>query len=768
MKPKYQPQTLNGKAGGVDMKSPLNKRILRELKSDLAKYIVLFLFLVSIIAFISGFLVASGSLRTAYDESFEKYNVEDGNFEYQMKAEETVLETLEESGVKIYENFYIERETKDVDSTLRIYAHREEINKACLMEGAFPVNKDEIAIDRMYADNNKLAVGDKLSVSGKELKITGLVAFSDYSALFADISDMMFDAIKFGVGSMTKEGFESLGEEGLHYNYSWKYEKALEDDIEEKELSEEFMDELLTYGMLTNFIPQYLNQAIQFTGDDMGKDRIMFVTFLYIVIAIIAFIFAVTTSNMITKEATVIGTLRASGYKKGEIIRHYITLPVLVTLVSALVGNILGYTVFLKIAVDLYYANYSLPTYVTIWNGDAFMKTTVVPVLLMIVINYVIIAGKMNLSPMKFLRCDLSRKQKKKAFKLNTKIGIMKRFRLRIIFQNMPNYLTLVVGIFFANVIMILGMAFPALLEHYQESISDSIISKYQYVLMTEVETETKGAEKYCAKTLETLEGKLKSEDISVLGISKNSEYLALEFEKDSIYISSSYAEKFRISEGDEIILKEKYDEKEYTFKVKGIYKYSAGLTVFMGREFFNETFECGEDYFNGYLSDEEIEDIEEMFIATTITEDDFNKMSRQLSTSLGGVFDIFFIFGLVMFALIIYLLSKLVVEKNAQSVSMTKILGYTNSEISGLYIMATSLVVIISFIVTMPVVNGLMKIICETVLSEFPGWIPYYIPASAFIKVIGAGILVYGVIIFMQFTKVKKVPLEIALKNVE
>lgn len=702
------------------MKSPLNKRILRELKSDLAKYIVLFLFLVSIIAFISGFLVASGSLRTAYDESFEKYNVEDGNFEYQMKAEETVLETLEESGVKIYENFYIERETKDVDSTLRIYAHREEINKACLMEGAFPVNKDEIAIDRMYADNNKLAVGDKLSVSGKELKITGLVAFSDYSALFADISDMMFDAIKFGVGSMTKEEFESLGEEGLHYNYSWKYEKAPEDDIEEKEMSEEFMDELLTYGMLTNFIPQYLNQVIQFTGDDMGKDRIMFVTFLYIVIAIIAFIFAVTTSNMITKEATVIGTLRASGYKKGEIIRHYITLPVLVTLVSALVGNILGYTVFLKIAVDLYYANYSLPTYVTIWNGDAFMKTTVVPVLLMIVINYVIIAGKMNLSPMKFLRRDLSRKQKKKAFKLNTKIGIMKRFRLRIIFQNMPNYLTLVVGIFFANVIMILGMAFPALLEHYQESISDSIISKYQYVLMTEVETETKGAE------------------------------------------------KFRISEGDEIILKEKYDEKEYTFKVKGIYKYSAGLTVFMDREFFNETFEFGDDYFNGYLSDEEIEDIEEMFIATTITEDDFNKMSRQLSTSLGGVFDIFFIFGLVMFALIIYLLSKLVVEKNAQSISMTKILGYTNSEISGLYITATSLVVIISFIVTMPVVNGLMKIICETVLSEFPGWIPYYIPASAFIKVIGAGILVYGVIIFMQFTKVKKVPLEIALKNVE
>ena len=750
------------------MKSPLNKRILRELKSELAKYTVLFLFMVSVIAFISGFLVASGSLRTAYDESFEKYNVEDGNFEYQNKAEETVIETLEEKGVEIYENFYIERETKDVDSTLRIYINREKINRACLMEGTFPVNEDEIAIDRMYADNNKFAVGDKISVSGKELKITGLVAFSDYSSLFADTSDMMFDAVKFGVGSMTKEGFESLGEEGLHYNYSWKYETMPEDDTEEKEMSEEFMEELLNCGMLTNFIPQYLNQAIQFTGDDMGSDRIMFVTFLYIVIAIIAFIFAVTTSNMITKEATAIGTLRASGYKKGEIIRHYITLPVLVTLVSAVVGNILGYTVFLKIAVNLYYESYSLPTFVTIWNGDAFFKTTVVPVILMCIINYSIIASKMNLSPMKFLRRDLSRKKKKKAFRLNTKIGIMKRFRLRIIFQNMPNYLTLVVGIFFANVIMILGIAFPALLEHYQETISDSIISKYQYVLMAEVETETESAEKYCAKTLKTPEGKLKSEDISLLGISMDSKYLTLDFEKDSVYISSSYADKFGISEGDEITLKEEYGEKEYTFKVKGIYKYSAGLTVFMSREFFNKTFECDENYFNGYLSDKKIEDIEEMFIATTITEDDFNKMSRQLSISLGGVFDIFFLFGLVMFALIIYLLSKLVVEKNAQSISMTKILGYTNSEISGLYIMATSIVVILSFIVTMPLVNELMRMVCEIMLSEYPGWIPYYIPTLAFVKVILAGILVYGVIVFMQFTKVKKVPLEVALKNVE
>lgn len=75
-----------------------------------------------------------------------------------------------------------------------------------------------------------------------------------------------------------------------------------------------------------NYIPEFVNQAIIFTGDDMGGDSAMFTAFLYIVVAIIAFVFAITTSNTISKEATVIGTLRASGYTKRELIRHYMTM----------------------------------------------------------------------------------------------------------------------------------------------------------------------------------------------------------------------------------------------------------------------------------------------------------------------------------------------------------------------------------------------------------------------------------------------------------
>ena len=98
----------------------------------------------------------------------------------------------------------------------------------------------------------------------------------------------------------------------------------------------------------------------------------------------------------------------------------------------------------------------------------------------------------------------------------------------------------------------------------------------------------------------------------------------------------------------------------------------------------FCDTFAKDAGYFNGYFSDNEITDIDEAYIATTITEDDLTKTSRQFILSIGGIMTLFTSFGVIMFVLIIYLLSKIIIEKNPKSISMVKILGYTNGEIAG------------------------------------------------------------------------------------
>ena len=470
------------------MKNPLWKRLPRELKSDFGKYIVIFLFMTLTIGFVSGFLVADDSMLAAYDESFEKYNIEHGNFTLSSRIEDSTISKIEEKGkVHICENFYRD-EAVDADldgeteGTMRIYQERTDMDLVCLMDGEMPEAKDEIAIDRMYADNNSLKVGDKLQIEGKELAVTGLVALSDYSCLFSNNSDMMFDAVKFGVAIMTEEGVEQFGTTHLEYRYSWQYEKEPVDDIQEKEMSEDFLDVLIKYANVTGFIPKYVNQAINFTGEDMGSDKAMMEVLLYILIAIMAFVFAVTTNNTITKEASVIGTLRASGYSRRELLVHYISLPVFVTILASVFGNILGYTVFKETCADMYYGSYSLPTYETRWNADAFVLTTVVPVLIMLGINLVLISRKLRLSPLKFLRHDLSTSKRKKAMRLPN-LKFFNRFRLRIILQNKSSYFTLFVGIFFANVLLLFGMMMVPLLDHYKQVTVENMLAPYQYIL---------------------------------------------------------------------------------------------------------------------------------------------------------------------------------------------------------------------------------------------------------------------------------------------
>ena len=80
------------------MKNPLIKRLPRELKSEAGKYLVIFIFMVIVIGFVSGFMVASGSLVKIYNESFEKYNIEDGNFELYAEADDAALEAIEKAG----------------------------------------------------------------------------------------------------------------------------------------------------------------------------------------------------------------------------------------------------------------------------------------------------------------------------------------------------------------------------------------------------------------------------------------------------------------------------------------------------------------------------------------------------------------------------------------------------------------------------------------------------------------------------------------------
>ena len=755
------------------------------------------------IGLISGFLVADGSMIKAYNDSFDKYNIEDGHFRLNDSLSKENKKTLEKENVTIYNLNYIEEEVGS-SSTIRLFKPRNKVNQVCIMDGKLPKNKNEIAIDRMYADNNNYQVGQTIKVGKKKLKITGFVALSDYSALFSKNSDLMFDAIKFGVGIVSDEGFESFKDAKIYYNYAWTYNEKVDNEVN---ASNDFLNVLVkNVSGIDDYIPQYANQAIHFTGDDMGGDEAMMTVLLYIIIGILAFVFAITTKNTIESEAPMIGTLRAMGYTKKEMLVQYMTLPILVSLVACIVGNILGYTYFKDVMAGMYYGSYSLPTYVTIWSGDAFIKTTIIPFIMMVLINYGILMKSLKLSPLKFMKRDIKKAKKNKKTLVLHRLGFFSQFRLSVILNNLSGYVTLFVGVLFAIILLMFGMDMHPVLDHYQDIVVNNMTAKYQYILNTpesvdttaieqafqtipqefrdsflsliddqydemydNYKTKTKGAEAFSLYSLKTLPESTIEEDISLYGLQNNSQYIHIKsLPKKGVYISKDVADKYNLKKGDRISLKESYTDLRYTFEIKGIYDAPGSMALYMSKSYFNEVFNCQEGYFNGYFSNKKITDLKDDYIASTITQDDLTKVSRQLNVSMGEMFYLVEGFAIVMFVMLIYLLTKMIIENNKVSISMVKILGYTSKEIQKMYVHATTIVILISTLLSFGITTWILSYAFKIVFEEYAGWLPFYVEGSVYIKMFIMTVISYLFVMMIQMKKIKKIPMDEALKNVE
>lgn len=773
------------------MKNPLNKRLFRELRTDFGKYAVIFLFMIMTIGLESGDLVASDSMIATCNERYAKYHVENGHFHLKQEMNEKAVQKIEKDDVTIYPDFYVQRSytgTDKKEKTLRIYESRDEINKVCIMDGKLPAKDNELVIDRMFADNNKTKTGDTLKIDGKTYTVSGLVSFSDYTTMFENNSDMMFDSVNFGVAMGTKSEFNALSGRNLVYNYAWTYNAGdPADDAEEKKWSDDLMDTVVEaagegggatalgsmLGVLNmdngidDFVPRYTNQAMNFAGDDLGSDRGSMLAFLYILIAVLAFIFGVTISHTITKESTVIGTLRASGYTRAELFCHYISMPVIVTLAAALIGNILGYTYMKGVIANLYYSSYSLPKYKTLWNQQAFILTTVVPVILMLVVTGITLMRKLKYSPLQFIRRDLTKSKRQKAVKL-PHFSFFNRFRLRIILQNISGYLTLIFGVFVASTILLFGMMFVPLLNNVSRISRDHMVSKYQYMLKGDARTSNKDAEKFAVCTMNTYADGYNQEAVTVYGIFDDSRYIKMDLPRKGAVISSGMAEKYKLKDGDEFLLKEQYEDKLIKLQVRGILDSPTTIGVYLSHIYYEDIFDVDKEYYSAYFSNSKITDISDNKIFSCVTEKDMTKMADQLKVSMGDMFTIVETFAVVMFIMVVYLLTKIILERNSTSISMVKILGYEDREIGKLYLVATSWVVLLAVIISFVLVTELIQLIFVAFMKGYSGWIPFGISTKTYIQCFVLAILSYLVVAVMQMHKIGKIPMDEALKNVE
>lgn len=431
--------------------TPLAKRLPRELRRNIGKYLGIFLLMCGSIALTSGFLLAAHSIGCLIDDMRDAYTIEDGRVTTSFEATDDQLKAAEDAaddvgGVTLYKNFSIDaiiKKTAGDDGTkrtLRTYAHRTKVDIASYCEGRQPKTDDEVAIDRVFATNNDLAVGDKVELEGRTYTICGIMTQPDSQALFLNNSDFTVNTITYGVAEVTDAGFAALEDAGGAPAYTYSFTFADRDlSTADRTDAEQDMVEALTEAdaRVDDLIDADSNQGIGYARDDVDGDSMMWMTLLDIIIVIMAFVFVVLTDATIEEESAIIGTLLASGYRRREIVLHYLALPAIVGVVAAFLGTALGVVFFTEPMRSLYYGSYSLPPFQVYWSWEIFVKCAVVPAVALILITLVGLLRKMGKTPLQFLRHEASGKSgTKRGLQLPERMGFVSRFRLRIFLRN--------------------------------------------------------------------------------------------------------------------------------------------------------------------------------------------------------------------------------------------------------------------------------------------------------------------------------------------
>lgn len=767
------------------MASPLRMRFPRELKNNLGKYLGIFLLMSVTIALTSGFLLAAHSIGVIIDDMPEKYSIEDARFTTAFEATDEQLNAAADAArdagagsADIFRNWSFDADFNHAqgddgrDRTLRVYQHRTQVDLAAYAEGRVPEAADEVAIDRVFATNNGITIGEEVELFGQRFTVCGIMTTSDNQALFQNNSDFTVNTLTFGVAEVSESGFaalEATGHQPAH-TYSVRFADRGLTVAQRTDAEKDMMRALSTAGAtVDDLTDSSANQGIGYAADDVSGDSTMWSVLLYMIIVIMAFVFVVLTSGTIEEESAIIGTLLASGYRRRELVTHYLALPAAVGIAAAVVGNVAGYTLMSEPMRNLYYGSYSLPPYYATWSWGVFAQTTVLPVATLVGITLLGLLRKMGHTPLEFLRHETSKGGVKRGFALPERLSFITRFRMRVFLRNLGNFATLFVGIGFASMLLLFSLAILPTMTHFAENLHNNVVAEHMYTLKAPLEVDNAQAEKYAVYSLEYDRGEGSgTETITVYGVPEDSRYW------DDLAVGDGHAvfgngliDKFRFADGQTVNLYDKYEDETREVTYEGdecAWGTKSDMAVYMSLDDFNRFFGNDAGYFNGYASDQAL-DLDARYLTNDLTPESMDAIGEQFVGMMDDMIGMLVGLSVFIFLVFMYLLTKSVIDRSARAISYMKVFGYRDSEISRLYVRSITLTVAVSLVVCQPLIIGGLTLLFRAMLLAYNGNIEIYVPMAAIAEVIAIGFATYLAVALLHIRRIKRVPLALALK---
>nr|MCR5619881.1 ABC transporter permease [Lachnospiraceae bacterium] len=518
------------------------------------------------------------------------------------------------------------------------------------------------------------------------------------------------------------EGSEELadGAAELYDGVGELYDGAgkLYDGISElKEQSDELLDEIFTESPdnLISFILKEDNLRIGGAAGDIEINKTIGLVDGIVVIILFAYVLSVFVINQIREESSTIGALYALGVKKKDLMRHYIFMPTVISLLGGICGAAAGLSgLGSSWQTSDSYSYYSIPVFDKFIPGYLIVYALVMPPVVSIIVNFLVINKSLSRTALSLLRNE-QKASKARDIRLPD-MPFMRKFMIRQMLRERRTVLTIILGMVISLMIFMMGLNCFVLCKNMGEKPVEDTLYRYMYTYKYPSEEVPEGGEAVFVTSLQK-EAFGYTLDITVMGIDDDNPYIDVDTVKgrDSVVISDAVATKYGLGTGDMLVLEDKADDIYYAFKVEEIVPYSQGLTVFMDIDSCRELFGEDDDYYNAVMSESEL-DIDEGRLYSVTDKADIEKAAGVFVDLMKPLYTLLITMSTVIFCLVMFLMTSVMIDRASFGISLMKIFGFRGKEVKRLYLDGNRIAVMLGSLVSIP----LAKIITDKLFPMF------------------------------------------------
>ena len=247
------------------MRRVLRKRLPRDLKAGFGRYLALILVIAMGIYLVIGIVGSAETVLRGAEEKRSEFNTQDGCFTVFLPLNDDEREKLSEGGTEIQAEFYTDLAVDD-KTKLRMFKNREKIDKVILDEGSLAETGSQCVVEKRYAAENDISVGDTISAGGAEFTVCGIGCVPDYDQPKAKFSDTAVRSKNFGLIFVTDECYEMVRSTTSQKAEEYVYAYRLGSKVTNDDLKNEIKELELDYNKVED---KYFRETI----DDVLSDR---------------------------------------------------------------------------------------------------------------------------------------------------------------------------------------------------------------------------------------------------------------------------------------------------------------------------------------------------------------------------------------------------------------------------------------------------------------------------------------------------------------